>query len=228
MGSTYSPLGKATFSTSSAYNDTVLLADGHDVTSRKGTVASGTGILKRGQICKIVPATGVITIGATAAEANCVLVDDTDATSATVEAGVYLTGRMKADAIRWPGVLSHADVTEAIRDVGIYIESVVGFDGTLVRNVPTEAETAEARKRLDAAREALKKAQKAEEEDKDKQPPSDSLLPYLTEEEREKHIELASIQSVPPEAKGTEPEHKSGEADSSKPRTPPPSAPGRK
>lgn len=191
----YAPIGQASFSLTS-YTYSPLLSDGDDVTSRSGTVASGIGVLKRGTICKIVPATGVITVGATAAEANCILVNDVDATSATVPAMVYMTGRFKADAVIWPGALAHADVTDALRNWGIIIESVVFTDGTLVKSVPNEAEAQVAQQvveqnRADAKAAADKAAAPADQTVGDKKLPMDSPWAYLTPEEREKHPELA-------------------------------------
>jgi hypothetical protein len=127
---TYLPVAKATFSQSSSYTYFPLLTDGDDAKSRSGTIASGIGILKRGTICKIVPATGVITVGATAVEANCILVDDYDATSATVPALVYISGSFNAAAVIWPGALAHADVADALRNYSIIIKSAVLTDGT--------------------------------------------------------------------------------------------------
>jgi hypothetical protein len=190
MPATYDPISKATFGFQTPVFLSPLLADGHDVTSRKGTVASGIGILKRGAILKIVAATGVITVPAAAADCNCVLVDDVDASTATVQAGVYLTGRMKADAIQWPGALSHADCTEALRDVGIYIESVIIADGSLAKSVPTEAEAKEAIANLKKARAAAKETEEAVEEEK--QPPSDSPFQYLTQDEKADNPGLAT------------------------------------
>jgi len=187
---TYAPQSVASFGVSTPTFLSPLLADGHGVTSRKGTVASGIGVLKRGTICKIVAATGVITVGATAAEANCVLVDDIDATTATVQADVYLTGRMKADAVTWPGALSHADVTDALRDVGIYLESVMITDGSLAKSLPTGEEQKEAIANLEKARAAAKEA-KAEAEAQEKQKPSDAPFQYLTPDEREQSADLA-------------------------------------
>jgi hypothetical protein len=187
----YAPIGQAGFSTSAAFGYSPLLSDGHHVVSRSGTVASGTGILKRGQVCKIVPATGVITIGATAAEANCVLSNDVDATSATVAAEVYLSGKMKADAIVWPGALSHADVTDALRNYGILIESVVFTDGTLVKSVPTVAEQSAG----EAVVEKNREEETAVKEGEAAAPPKisvDSPWAYLSAEEREKDPGLAA------------------------------------
>ena len=100
-----------------------------------------------------------------------------------------VTGRMKADAVVWPGALNHADVTDALRNVGIYLESVVAYDGTLVKSVPTVEEQKEAIKNLEKARKQTK--EKTEEAEEEKQPPSDSPLAYLTPDERETNPDLS-------------------------------------
>lgn len=193
---TYSPIGKASFSTTAAAYSP-LLSDGERIVSRNGTVASGTGILKRGTILKIDPATGAITVPAAAADCNCVLVDDTDATSATAGATVYLSGKMKADAIIWPAALGHAVVADALRDFGILIESVVFTDGTLVKSVPTEAAAQNAQAVVDHNREELEAAKRATEPPPDgAKPEVDSPWAYLTPEEREKSPELAAPPTI--------------------------------
>lgn len=183
-----------------------LLADGHDVTSIKGTVASGGGKLYRGQILHITTTTGAIitaVTGAAGTVANCVLAENIDATSATVEALVYLTGRMKASAILWPPAGAHAAHTEDLRDVGIYIESVLGSTGQMVKNVPLAADESAAKKQLEANRAKLKELQSAEVPERE---PNDSPLAYMTQEEREQHPELAAPLregEEPPESKTT-------------------------
>ena len=206
MGSTYSPLAQASFSTTAFPNVQPLLSSGDDVVSRSGTIASGLGIFKRGTICKIVPASGVITVGATAAEANCILAEDVDATSATKAALVYLSGQFKADALIWPGALPHADVADALRNYGILVESVVFTDGTLVKSVPTAEEEAAAKATLDKARAALEAAEAAAATPPapaDAPKPSDSPWAYMTAEERALHPELANV--PPPEPAPTTP-----------------------
>lgn len=147
--------GLASFSASSTFTYDELLSDGHHVVSRKGTVASGIGKLNRGQVVKMTVA-GVITVPATAVECNAVIAENIDATSATVDCLVYVSGKMKADAIIWPGALPHADVTEALRDVGILIESVLFRDGLMVKGLPLADEEAAAKARIAANRDAGK------------------------------------------------------------------------
>ena len=204
-----------------------LLADGHDVTSMKGTIASGTqGKLYRGQILHITPSTGAIitaVTGAAATVANCVLAENIDATSATVDALVYMTGRMKASAILWPPAGAHAAHTEDLRDVGIYIESVLGQTGQMVKNVPTAEDEAAAKEQLEKNRERLK-ARQAEVETYYAPKPNDSPIGYMTVEEREKNPELMEPVREPEAAEEFEVDE-SGQRRPKTPKTPPPEAP---
>jgi len=192
---TYAPIGKASFS-SATYNYYGLLSDGDDVVSRPGTIASGTGVVTRGTIVNCDPATGAITIPATVATCNGILADDTDATSATVPANVYLTGKFKADALTWPGALSHALVTDQLRDYGIYIESVVFTDGSISKSVPKAEEEAAAKKIIEQNKAAKEKAAKEAEAkakgEKEEEPQStDAPWDHLTSDQKEKEPELA-------------------------------------
>jgi hypothetical protein len=188
---TYNPIARPSFTTTS-FSYIGLLSDGSDVVSRSGTVASGIGILKRGAILKCDPATGVITVPAAAADCNCILADDVDATAATVAALVYLSGKFKADAIVWPGALGHGVVSDALRDFGILIESVVFSDGTLVKSVPLQAEAEAAMAIVEHNREELSRTGTPTGPPEQK-PTADSPWAYLTPEERERHPELAHV-----------------------------------
>jgi len=220
MASTYNPLGKAAFS-STSYAYYALLSDGDDIVSRPGTIASATGIVKRGTIVNVDPATGAITIPATVAVCNGILADDTDATSATVPANVYIAGKFKADAVIWPGALSHALVTDQLRDTGIFLESVMYTDGTIVKSAPTKAEEDEAKKQVEKNKAESKKAAEATEETAKEGPkPSDSPSAHLTAEERDKHPEYGNPAvwtnepapgTEPAEKPVSSPAHKSGE-----------------
>ena len=191
------PIGTAYFYTTAFPNRPALLSDGDDIVTRNGTVASGIGVITRGTICNIVPSTGVITVPSTLAGCNCVMMDDIDSTAATVSAMVLLSGKVKADALTWPGALAHGDVSDYLRDYGILVEAVMGIPGSIVKSTPTEAEAAEAKKRLEAAREALKKSlEPPKPEEEEKLPPADSILGYLTPEEQEKASALAEFASV--------------------------------
>jgi len=187
------PIAVASFSSATyAYN--ALLSSGDGVNSKAGTVASGIGVLVRGTIVNWDPATSAITVPTTVAGCNAILVNDIDATAAIANAEVYTTGSFKADAITWPGALSHALVTDQLRDYGIYLQSVIYTDGTLVKSAPTQAEEDTARKHLEENKAAAEKAAKAVKEQvkEEEAKASDSIYPYLTPDEREKHPELAN------------------------------------
>jgi len=192
---TANPIAQASFS-SATYSYYGLLSDGDDVKSQKGTVASGIGVLVRGTIVNWDPATGAITVPTTVAGCNAILVNDIDSTAATVPAQVYTVGSFKADAITWPGALSHALVTDQLRDYGMLIEAVMYTDGSIVKSAPSQAEEDAAKKRIEENKAAIEKAEKAaketKEESKDEPKPSDSPWAHLTPDDREKHPEYAA------------------------------------
>ena len=115
MATPINPIGQASFSGPVAFNYYPLLSDGDDIVSRPASIASGGGIFRRGAIVKWDPATGLITAPVAATDCNAIVVNDVDATSATQAAAVYVGGKFKADAVIWPGALSHALVTENLR-----------------------------------------------------------------------------------------------------------------
>jgi len=189
---TANPIGVASFS-SAAYAYNALVSDGDDINTLKGTVASGIGVLIRGTIVNIDPATLAITVPTTVAGCNAILVNDVDSTAATVPAQVYTTGSFKADAITWPGALSHALVTDQLRDYQINIQSVIYTDGTLVKSAPSKAEEDEAKKQIEKNKaEAKKAAEAVEEAAKEGPKPSDSPSAHLSADEREQHPEYGA------------------------------------
>lgn len=193
--------GLASFGASSVYNYDVLLSDGHHVVSRKGTLASGLGFVKRGTIVDLDVATGAVILG-TLAGCNAVVAENADATSATVEVLLYTSGKMKADAITWPLVGSHAAVTDRLRDYGILIESVLFRDGLIVKTAPTAAEEEAARARIETNRERLEDKDADAPEEEPAKTVADSSWGYLTPEERENQPTLGD----PPLEAGPEPE----------------------
>lgn len=198
------PIGQAGFSGPVQFNYYPLLSDGDDIVSKPGSVASGGGIFKRGAIVKWDPATGLITMPVAATDCNAILVNDLDATSATQAAQVYVGGKFKADAVIWPGALSHALVTESLRQHDMQIESVEFIDGSLVKSAPSAEEAALAQKQVEMNREAAKKADAATAEAVAQPARSDSPWPYLTPEEREKQPQLAQVHTEE-EVQGEEP-----------------------
>ena len=196
MATPINPIGQAAFSGPVQFNYYPLLSDGDDIVSRPASIASGGGVFKRGAIVKWDPATGLITAAVAATDCNAIVVNDVDATTAAQTAQVYVGGRFKADAIIWPGALSHALVTENLRIHDMQIESVEFTDGSLVKSAPSEAEAAAAQKQVDLNREAVaKQAAPAPGEDP-AAPKSDSPWAYLTPDERDKQPQLAAVHTA--------------------------------
>jgi len=191
MGSTANPIAQASFSTT-AFSYQPLLSDGDDVVSRNASMASGGGVHKRGEILKYDPATGILTVPAAAADCNCILVNDIDATSAATQATVYVSGKFKADAIVWPAALAHGPVTDALRDFSILIESVVYVDGTLVRSAPSPEQEAAARAAVAANLAAATSTTTTAAPGEAAAVSSDSLWPYLTPEQQAQQPQLAT------------------------------------
>lgn len=187
------PLGQAAFYGPVQFNYYPLLSDGDDIVSRAASVALAGGVFKRGAIVKWDPATGLVTMPVAATDCNAILVNDVDATSAAQAAQVYVGGKFKADAVIWPGALSHALVTESLRQHDMQIESVEFIDGSLVKSAPSAEEAALAQKQVEMNREAAKKADAPTAEAVAQPPRSDSPWPYLTPEEREKQPQLAQV-----------------------------------
>lgn len=189
---TYAPIGKATFRSEGSFTYYELLSDGDDIVTSPGLLQIAAGIQKRGAILKWDPATTNVTVPAVETDANCILADDTDPTSAIAPCNIYRSGKFKADAVIWPGALSHALITDALRKVTILIESVMYTDGSLVKTEPSQAEAENARKVIEENKQRAKDVKKAAEEE-EKIPPRDSPYAYLTEDEKEKSPELADI-----------------------------------
>jgi len=194
---TANPIAVASFS-STPYTYNALLSDGDDVNSRQGNIASGLGVFQRGQIVKCDPATGAITVPTVETDCNAIIVNDVDATSAAQTAEVYLTGSVKADALIWPGALSHALISQNLRLNGMYVQTVIYTDGSLSKMAPTTAEEAEAKKHIEANKAAIEKAAKAVAEEQAKVKPADSSWSHLTPDEREQHPEYADNVAEPP------------------------------
>ena len=135
MSTPANPIGQAKFTVSPDFTQIPLLSDGHHVVSRPALAVTGLGIVYRGTILKIDPLTGHITKPVAAVDCNCVLVNDIDATAADAAAIVYTSGKVKADALTWPALPVGA-VTDALRDYGILVESVMQVNGTMAENAP--------------------------------------------------------------------------------------------
>jgi hypothetical protein len=184
------PFATAGFISGGTFTYYGLLSDGDDVVSRPGTLQTAAAKQLRGAILHIDAATSAVTLPAVFSDCNCILAIDCDATLANAPCQVYVGGKFKADAVIWPAALSHALVTEALRDMDIQIESVEFTDGSLVKSMPTEVQ-ADAAKKVIAENEDRVKQAKAEAKPDD--PGRDSPWGYLTAEERQNKPELATI-----------------------------------
>ncbi len=188
----YAPIGNASFS-STPFSYSPLLSDGDDVVSRSASMASGGGVVKRGTILKYDPATGLITIPAATTDCNAILANDIDATSAAASALIYVGGKFKADAIIWPGALSHALCTESLRMHDMQIESVVFTDGTLVKAQSLDTEGQAAQQVVEFNKTGSPEAAASIRAAEGEKLSIDSPWAYLTAEEREKQPQLAEV-----------------------------------
>jgi hypothetical protein len=205
-------MGRAAFTATEGTFEYSALVFGDDVVSQPGTIdATITTFQPRGSILKWAPSTGVVTAPAVETDCNAILVNDWDPVlSGGPACQVYTAGSFKADAITWPGALSHALITDQLRHVGMFIESVLGLAGTVVKSAPTEAEAAAAKAIVDHNRAEAQKKEAAKKEADTKQPPkkddpakpepSDAPSAYLTTEERIMHPEYADPIPPPPPA----------------------------
>lgn len=101
--------------------DNLFASNVFPVVADKITIASGQGALKRGAL---VTAAGALVTAA--ADVFGVLAEDVDATSAAVDAAVYLTGEFNEGALivgtPSSGTLSVADCKVTARKIGIFIK----------------------------------------------------------------------------------------------------------
>jgi len=174
----------ASFTKESSFSYSELLSDGDDVVSRIGTTSLK---LTRGTIGVFAPATGIVTN--TVGPYNCVVAENCDGTVAPVACLVYVSGKMKADALIWPAGQAHAITADQLRDYGILVESVLYVDGTVVKSAATPAEEAEAKRRIEYNRKHAGQPPEGEKPDLTGAA-TDSAWGYLTEEERRLHPEL--------------------------------------
>jgi hypothetical protein len=135
---TYQPVAQASFSTTAYPNPNPLCIE--DVVSRGATAKSGGGVIKRGQIVGIEAASGKIVAADATNLASAIKAEDEDATAADAACIVYVGGIFRADAVLWPATGTHAAVTDQLRDMGIFLESVVSQPGTIVKSVPLDNE----------------------------------------------------------------------------------------
>ena len=184
--------GLASFGAAGSYTYDPLLSDGHHVVSRMGSVAAGSAKLVRGTIVNFAPATGYVLPNPLVAACNAVVAENVDPTGATgrVDCLVYVSGKMKADAIIWPSAGTHAEIADNLRDYGILLESVLFRDGAIVKSAPTADQESKAKERIEDNR---KRGTKEPDGKLDLEGDiQDSSWGYLSAEDREKNPELAA------------------------------------
>lgn len=125
----------------------VLLSTGYTVVSRPCIVATAVGIQPRGAIGHYDDASQNFTVPAAGGEATCnaILAQYTDPTAANVTTMVYVSGKFRADAVTFPTGASKALCDVALRNYGLFIESVEGVSGQMIdpHAVPPSAMTAD-------------------------------------------------------------------------------------
>jgi len=124
--------GLASFSQEGDFYQDALLSDGHHVVTRKAQAALAVGKRSRGLVVKLDVSANAITIPAAATDCNAVLAENIDPVAAggTVECIVYVSGKMKENAMDF-GALGKKECAEALRSVGILVESVMNKDGQI-------------------------------------------------------------------------------------------------
>lgn len=126
-----------------------LLSDGHHVTSviSPFDFAGHPPVvpqLKRGTVMHFVPSAGgnKAWLPAAAAECNAVLAADVDVSLApTPPVQLYLSGKMKANAMVYVAGVDPPAAVEALRDVGILVETVLNRQGGMTRTPGTTLPT---------------------------------------------------------------------------------------
>lgn len=115
----------AEFSNEGTYVPDELVIGG-DINTQTKTLVSGQN-LQRGAVLGIITASGKLTLSASAAGdgsqvANCILLEDCDASGGDAQCSVYISGHFNENALTF-GTGHTADTTrEQLRDVGIYIK----------------------------------------------------------------------------------------------------------
>ena len=160
----------------------VLLSAGYTVVSRPCIVATAVGIQQRGAIGHYDDASQNFTVPAAGGEATCnaILAQYTDPTAGNVTTIVYVSGKFRVDAVTFPTGASKALCDVALRNYGLFLESVEGTTGQMIdpHALPLSAMSAEQleaeakrldaeAKRLDAeAKQLAEEAKRREEQSK--------------------------------------------------------------
>lgn len=92
------------------------------------TIASGSGVLKRGAVINMNAAGKGQPVGTASTTAHGILYDDVDATSADVVAEVYIAGAFNKNAVvEASGKDLTADDIKNLRFNGVYLENAVQY-----------------------------------------------------------------------------------------------------
>lgn len=102
-----------------------------EVLTLKATVKSGEGVLTRGTLLGKITSSGKYVKSLSASSdgsqvPTAILAHDVDATSADAEAIVYIKGRFAIQGMTFGTAHTASSVYDALRDVGIYLENIVG------------------------------------------------------------------------------------------------------
>lgn len=102
-----------------------------DTMTLKVTVVSGAGVLARGALLGKITTGGKYKLSTSGASdgsqtPTAILVHPVDATSADVEAIVFIKGRFNSGAMTFGASHTAASVYDGLRDLGIYLETIVG------------------------------------------------------------------------------------------------------
>ena len=146
----------------------VLLSAGYTVVSRPCIVATAVGIQQRGAIGHYDDASQNFTVPAAGGEATCnaILAQYTDPTAGNVTTIVYVSGKFRVDAVTFPTGASKALCDVALRNYGLFLESVEGTTGQMIdpHALPLSAMSAE---QLEAeAKHLAEEAKRREEQSK--------------------------------------------------------------
>ena len=105
----------------------------HPVDIKGITIASGQGKLARGTVIGVITASGKGKIVNSANEdgsenADCILTDDIDATSADVVTSAYTSGGFNRNALTFGGTDTAANHEDLLRQKGIFLKDVQPYD----------------------------------------------------------------------------------------------------
>ena len=125
----YKPLANGVATVGTFSPDELVICPG---TGRVRTIASGSGVLKRGTVLGKITASGKMTISLTAATDGSqtpyvVLAEDVDATSADVDAVCYFSGVLNANKLIYGTGHSLTTVFDPFRQVDIELHSGIPF-----------------------------------------------------------------------------------------------------